>query len=270
MASWSRRPTSRTSARPGTRYLPRRISRRRRVQIRRRGMLRAGGLLVLCLLPLGWLLGRFWPARLGAFAAWLPHATGWVVGAGAFLLVLLLAGGTLYWSVGRRQHRLAHFYSRQHSLRTLQSLDPLAFEQHIARLFELEGYQVTLTPYTGDEGIDLWLSSPARLGIRRRLTQRGVWRALVGGRSQRIPVQCKRYTDRPVGSPELQAFSGAMRQALAEEGYFVTTSRFTPAAQRWAKREGMYLIDGAALIRWQQQLLPATNTTGQQQTTNNL
>jgi hypothetical protein len=266
MAYWSRRPSSRVRARPGARYLPRRISRRRRVQTRRRDMVWAGGLLLLCLLPLGWLTLRLWPAH----AAWLPYANGWFVGAGVFLLVLLLAGGTLYWFVGRRRNRLVRFYSRQQSLRTLQSLDPLAFEQHIARLFELEGYQVTLTPYTGDEGIDLWLSPPARLGIRRRLAQRGVWRALVGGTAQRIPVQCKRYTDRPVGSPELQAFSGAMRQALAEEGYFVTTSRFTPAAQRWAQREGIYLIDGAALIRWQQHVLPSTSTTRQQPSTNNL
>lgn len=270
MSYWSRRPSSRRSARPGTRYLPRRVRRRRRVQTRQRGIFWAGGVLVLCLLPLGWLMGRFWPLHTGAFAVWLPHANGWFVGAGAFLLVLLLAGGLLYWSGGWRRHRLAHFYSRQHSLRALQSLDPLAFEQHIARLFELEGYQVTLTPYTGDEGIDLWLSPPARLGIRRRLAQRGVWKTLVGGTAQRIPVQCKRYTDRPVGSPELQAFSGAMRQALAEEGYFVTTSRFTPAAQRWAKREGIYLIDGAALIQWQQHVLPSTNTTRPQQRTNDL
>ncbi len=270
MTYWSRRPSSRMSARPRARHLPRRVRRRRRVQTRRRGMLWAGTLLVFCLLPLGWLIGRRWPLHTGAFAAWLPHANGWLVGAGAFLLVLLLAGVLLYWSVGRRRHRLAHFYSRQHSLRALQSLAPIDFEQHIARLFELDGYEVTMTPYTGDEGIDLWLSPPARLGIRRRLAETGIWKALVGGTAQRIPVQCKRYTDRPVGSPELQAFSGAMRQALAEEGYFVTTSRFTPAAQRWAKREGIYLIDGAALIRWQQQVLPATNATRPQPSTNDL
>jgi hypothetical protein len=149
MASWSRRPSSRMSARPRTRYLPRRVRRRRRVQTRRRGIFWSGGVLVLCLLPLGWLTLQLRPARMGAFAVWLAHATGWVVGAGAVLPALLLAGGLLYWSGGRRRRRLAHFYSRQQSLRTLQSLDPLAFEQHNARLFELEGYQVTLTPYTG-------------------------------------------------------------------------------------------------------------------------
>ena len=64
-----------------------------------------------------------------------------------------------------------------------------------------------------------------------------------------VYVQAKRYTDRPVGRPEIQAFVGALHGAQASRGVFITTSRFSPEAQDYADRVNarLVLIDGPEL-----------------------
>jgi restriction system protein len=122
-------------------------------------------------------------------------------------------------------------------------MDPVEFERYIGRLFALEGYIPEWTARTGDEGVDIRLYPKNRLGTRSR----GNPIAL---------VQCKRYADgHTVGSPELQQFSGALRHELAHQGYFVTTSTFTPAARKWAQDEGILLLDGLDLLKWREHLL---------------
>ncbi len=168
--------------------------------------------------------------------------------ASALALGLLVACGLFYWTYclpppGLRWHHprradLARYYDRRGTLQALQAMDPLAFERYVGQLFEREGYRVEYTPRSGDGGVDLLL--------RRR--KRG-WRSRGG---EVALAQCKRYAaNHPVGSPELQQFSGALRRALAYEGYVVTTGFFTPAAQEWARQEGIHLIDGLALLQWQ-------------------
>jgi Restriction endonuclease len=212
----------------------------RQEQMRQR-LLALGALI---LLGLGLLVGLIWLALL-----WLHHhplvvTALWV---SALVLGLLTVCAFLYWTThlpppGQRWRHprradLVHYYDQRGTLQDLQKLDPVAFERYIAHLFELEGYRVETTPRSGDGGVDLLLRRPGR---GRRVPGRGV--AL---------VQCKRYAaQHSVGSPELQQFSGAMRRAFAYEGYFVTTSFFTPAAQEWARDEGIHLIDGLALLHW--------------------
>jgi hypothetical protein len=169
----------------------------------------------------------------------------------ALVLLALAVCGFCYWTLRlpppglrwrhTRRADLARYYDQRGTLQDLQTLDPLAFERHIGQLFALEGYHVVYTPRTGDGGVDLLLRRPGR---KRRAPHTHV--AL---------VQCKRYASaHSVGSPELQQFSGALRRALAHEGYFVTTGFFTPAAQHWARSEGIHLIDGLALLQWQTRL----------------
>ncbi len=170
---------------------------------------------------------------------------GWL--GGALLLVLLGLGyGVLrlrfpvprWWRM--RHVYLTRYYGERATLQRLQTMDPVEFERYVGHLFELEGYRVTYTRRTGDGGVDILLYRPGQN-----------WRR--GGEVGL--VQCKRYGPRhPVGSPELQKFSGALRHALAHEGYFVTTSHFTPDARKWAQDEGIHLIDGEALLRWHQRL----------------
>ncbi|HEU5198968.1 MAG TPA: restriction endonuclease [Ktedonobacterales bacterium] len=171
----------------------------------------------------------------------------------AVLCLLLVAGGLLYRMLhapfpglrARQPNRaaLARYYDQRGTLRDLQTMDPLAFERYIGRLFALEGYSPEYTARTGDEGVDIRLYPKNHLGLR----------------SQREPValvQCKRYADgHAVGSPEVQQFSGALRHEFAHRGYFVTTSAFTPAARKWAEEEGILLLDGLDLLKWRSHLL---------------
>ena len=169
----------------------------------------------------------------------------------ALALGLLAVCGFFYWTFRSpppglrwrhpRRADLARYYDQRGTMQNLQTMDPLAFERFVGQLFELEGYQVSSTPRSGDGGVDLLLRRPGR---SRRASS-----------DSPALVQCKRYaSSHSVGSPELQQFSGALRQALAHEGYFVTTSFFTPAAQKWARQAGIHLIDGLALLHWRTRL----------------
>jgi restriction system protein len=64
-----------------------------------------------------------------------------------------------------------------------------------------------------------------------------------------VYVQAKRYTDRHVGRPDIQAFVGALHGAQASRGIFITTSRFSSDARDYAERVNarLVLIDGPEL-----------------------
>jgi restriction system protein len=64
-----------------------------------------------------------------------------------------------------------------------------------------------------------------------------------------VYVQAKRYTDRHVGRPDIQAFVGALHGAQASPGIFITTSRFSSDARDYAERVNarLVLIDGPEL-----------------------
>ena len=202
------------------------------------------------LFALGLLAWVVWKALLWLQLHPLAETALWVAGV---LLLLLGAGAILYWTFrapfpglrGRQPNRaaLARYYDQRGTLRDLQTMDPVEFERYIGRLFALEGYIPEFTARTGDEGVDIRLYPRNRLGTRSR----GSPVAL---------VQCKRYADgHAVGSPEVQQFSGALRHELAHQGYFVTTSAFTPAARKWAEEEGILLLDGLDLLKWRDHLL---------------
>jgi restriction system protein len=64
-----------------------------------------------------------------------------------------------------------------------------------------------------------------------------------------VYVQAKRYTDKVIGRPDVQAFVGALQGAQATRGIFITTSRFTNDATVFADRVNLrlVLIDGPQL-----------------------
>lgn len=66
-----------------------------------------------------------------------------------------------------------------------------------------------------------------------------------------VYLQAKRYTDRHVGRPEIQAFVGALHGAQSTRGIFITTSRFSADARDYAERVNarVILIDGPELAR---------------------
>jgi restriction system protein len=118
-------------------------------------------------------------------------------------------------------------------LAQLTSLSPETFEEFVAELFEALGYDVEQTGGSGDEGADLRLRRNDLLAV----------------------VQCKYNKRSVVGSPELQRFLGTMHHTRSHKGFFVTTSTFSLAAEKFVADHPIELIDGPRLVELVQQAI---------------
>ena len=108
----------------------------------------------------------------------------------------------------------------------LLNLDPLRFELETAALFNALGFEAKTTKASGDGGVDVT--------------------ALRGNR--RYVIQCKRYRH-PIGPGVLREFATVVRNFDADEGIFVTTSRYTDAARTEAELHDIQLVDLEGLLR---------------------
>lgn len=123
-------------------------------------------------------------------------------------------------------------------LTRIQAQDPEFFEKAVLDLLMAMGYggaegSATRTQLSRDGGIDGIIDQDA-LGLSR------------------IYVQAKRYaSDNTVGRPAIQEFVGALAGNAASQGVFLTTSRFSVEAQRYADQvqARIVLVDGAKLSR---------------------
>jgi restriction system protein len=118
-------------------------------------------------------------------------------------------------------------------LAQLTSLSPETFEEFVAELFEALGYEVEQVGGTGDEGADLRLRRKDLLAI----------------------VQCKYHKRSVVGSPELQKFLGTIHHTRSHKGFFVTTSTFSLAAEKFVADHPIELIDGPRLVELVQEAM---------------
>jgi restriction system protein len=128
----------------------------------------------------------------------------------------------------RRQARRAEL-----KLAQLGSLSPEGFEEFVAEVFEALGFAVACRGGTGDEGVDLQV---------RRDGLRGV-------------VQCKYQGKGVIGSPALQKFLGTVHHTGSHKGFFVTTSTFSLAAERFVAAHPIELIDGPRLVELVQEAI---------------
>lgn len=117
----------------------------------------------------------------------------------------------------------------------IMAQEPAFFERLVVRLLLKMGYSRTgdghVTAYSGDGGIDGVISED-RLGLSR------------------LYLQAKRWDpSQSVGRPEIQKFSGALRDVGGTKGLFITTARFTKEAQESAQRQSIVLVDGQQLTR---------------------
>ncbi len=102
---------------------------------------------------------------------------------------------------------------------------------------------LTAMGYGGRDGAAEHLGGPGDEGLD------GVIRQDALG-LDRVYVQAKRYAaDNPVSRSAIQGFVGALHGAQADRGIFITTSRFTAEAERYAERVNarVILIDGERL-----------------------
>lgn len=65
-----------------------------------------------------------------------------------------------------------------------------------------------------------------------------------------IYIQAKRWApDTSVGRPEIQKFSGALRDEGASKGLFITTAKFSDGAKASAAKQHIVLVDGERLTK---------------------
>lgn len=96
----------------------------------------------------------------------------------------------------------------------LYELDPRRFEQLVAELYSRRGFEATLTPASGDEGVDIYLVSRNDLG-------KMLW-----------VVQAKRNAPhRKVEAGVVRELYGTVTAKNASAGLLITTSFFQPGAR---------------------------------------
>ena len=136
---------------------------------------------------------------------------------------------------GREKFERLRTQARRAELKLAQltSLSPETFEEFVAELFEALGYEVEQTGGSGDEGADLRLRRKDLLAI----------------------VQCKYHKRSVVGSPELQKFLGTIHHTRSHKGFFVTTSTFSLAAEKFVADHPIELVDGTRLVELVQEAL---------------
>lgn len=121
------------------------------------------------------------------------------------------------------------------------AIDPRVFEETVAELLLRMGYEVQLTPRSGDKGRDVIAAFRAPAAPVLML------------------VECKRYAaHRPVGPEPVARVWSRLFDDHANLGMVVTTSSFTPSAHELALSRGyqMTLRDGDDFIAWVRSLGP--------------
>lgn len=183
--------------------------------------------------PWAWLLGAVawivvWPAVIAlqfglGVLPWLPP---WVVFVLALLHMLALVGPVYAAVRDTGKSALQRRFRQVQTLAQMLALQPDEFEEWVGLLFQLDGYEVQNTQYSGDHGIDLAVSG--------RGTQRGL-------------VQCKRYRG-TVGEPTVRDLYGTLMHEGAEFAWLATTGAISRQAREWAMGKPIELWDGQKLV----------------------
>jgi restriction system protein len=120
----------------------------------------------------------------------------------------------------------------------VRSSSSVFFEQLVVELLTKMGYggsrgdAARAVGRSGDEGID-GIIDEDKLGL------------------DSIYIQAKRWSENPIGRPEIQQFVGALQGKRARKGVFITTSRFSDQAKVFAAsvEARVVLIDGERLAQ---------------------
>lgn len=114
------------------------------------------------------------------------------------------------------------------SLRTrIQSIDPYEFEDFVAEVWEVEGWDTTVSRRSADMGVDVVAEKSGTI-------------------DQKLAIQTKRYTDgNKVGRPEIQQYHSLKEQDTdADAAVVVTSGSFTSDGELWAMKNNVKVVDG--------------------------
>lgn len=116
------------------------------------------------------------------------------------------------------------------SLELIKELDWKRFEDLCVGYFQAKGRKAHITDLGADGGVDVLLygdSNPHKvLGV----------------------VQCKAWSDKPVGVRQIRELLGVMTDVGCPMGIFITTSDFTPDAVAFAEGKHIQLLNGPKLF----------------------
>jgi restriction system protein len=97
----------------------------------------------------------------------------------------------------------------------MYELHPRRFEELVAELYRRRGFEATLTPSSGDEGVDVYVVRRDDLGMTLTV------------------VQAKRYApDHKIGAGLVRELVGTLDLQRASSAVLITTSYFEPGARR--------------------------------------
>ena len=117
----------------------------------------------------------------------------------------------------------------------LYELPPRLFEEVVAELLRLQGYEVTITPMSRDGGKDIYVANKNSLG------------------SFLYIVECKRHSpDNPVGVRLIRELYGVVQAEKATAGILATTSYFTKDAIKFQQQisNQISLQDYLGIQKW--------------------
>jgi HJR/Mrr/RecB family endonuclease len=147
------------------------------------------------------------------------------------LVVGVMASAAVAWYL--RQRKLAEQkYREQSRLKHLQTLSWSELELHVAGFYRRQGYGITMTPRSGDQGVDV----------------------IADGNGRRIAIQVKQYTGNVDNTP-VQEVVGGLAVYGCTHGVVITTNRFTSGAKALAVANGIELIDGETYAKLLSRLL---------------
>jgi SNF2 family DNA or RNA helicase len=130
-----------------------------------------------------------------------------------------------------RPRKLTHHKEQESVNLILDNMTPSQFEILASKIYEKQGYEVSVTGGSHDEGIDV---------IAEKFT---------GNTRDRVVIQCK-HQKATVGRPELQKLWGViMNDHSITRGDFVTSSNFSSEAINFASGKRLYPIDRSELLR---------------------
>lgn len=113
------------------------------------------------------------------------------------------------------------------SLRAIDEMNGVEFEDYVAARLRRAGWQVEFTPAVGDYGVDL----------------------IAEKEGQRAAVQCKRH-GKAIGVAAVQQVVSGARHHSCTRSIVVSNQDFTSAAKQLANTHGCQLIGRRALQSW--------------------
>ena len=121
-------------------------------------------------------------------------------------------------------HLAVLVYEQITETRFHEDMSPEEFEHYCAAVLREMKWKARVTQASGDQGVDI----------------------VADKRSMRIVIQCKKYS-KPVGNRAVQEIVAAVAHEGAQRAVVVTTSDYTPAAEKLATSNRVLLLHHADL-----------------------